>query len=91
MVLQNFSKFVSIHLTKWHQEKKNTYVVIICHFLINNYLAHTQKRMQLRNRYLKKGSYQNKRLFTEQRNFCVSLLRKTKKKAIYQSKSLGHS
>ena len=39
-----------------------------------------KKRAQLRNRYLKKRSYQNKKLYTKQRNFCVSLLRKTKKK-----------
>ena len=39
-----------------------------------------KKRTQLRNRCLKKRSYQNKRLYTKQRNFCVSLLRKTKKK-----------
>ena len=31
------------NLTKWHQEKENTYVAIVCHFLIKNYLAHTKK------------------------------------------------
>ena len=35
-----------------------------------------KKRTQLRNRFLKKRSYENKKLYTEQRNFCVSLLRK---------------
>ena len=39
-----------------------------------------KKRTQLRNRYLKNRSYQNQRLYTKQRNFCVSLRRKTKKK-----------
>ena len=39
-----------------------------------------KKRTQLRNRYLRKRSYQNKRLYTKQRHFCVSLLQKTKKK-----------
>ena len=39
-----------------------------------------KKRTQLKNRYLKRRSYQNKRLYTKGRNFCVSLLRKTKKK-----------
>ena len=40
-----------------------------------------KKRTQLRNRYLKKiRSSQNKNLYTKQRNFCVSLLRKTEKK-----------
>ena len=31
------------NLTKWHQEKENTYVAMVCHFLIKNYLAHTKK------------------------------------------------
>ena len=71
MVLKKFSKFASVHLTKWHQEKK----------LIKELSsAHTQKRTQLRNRYLKKRSYQNKTLYTKQQNFCVSLKQKTKKK-----------
>ena len=39
-----------------------------------------KKRTQLRNRFLKKRSYENKKLYTKQRNFCVSLLRKTKTK-----------
>ena len=34
--------------------KKNTCVAIICHFLIKNYPAHTQKRAQQRICYLKK-------------------------------------
>ena len=38
-----------------------------------------KKRTYLRNRYLKKRSNQNKKLYTKQRNYCVSLLRKTKK------------
>ena len=38
-----------------------------------------KKRVYLRNRYLKKRSNQNKKLYTKQRNYCVSLLRKTKK------------
>ena len=49
-----------------------------------------KKRTQLRNRCLKKRSYQNKKFYTKQRNLCVSLLRKLKK-ALYQSKSQGHS
>ena len=39
-----------------------------------------KKRTQLRNQYLRKRPYQNKRLYTKERNFCVSLLRKTEKK-----------
>ena len=49
-----------------------------------------KKRTQLRNCCLKKRSYQNKKFYTKQRNLCASLLRKLKK-ALYQSKSQGHS
>ena len=38
-----------------------------------------KKRTQLKNRYLKKRSNQNKKLYTKQRNFDVYLLQKTKK------------
>ena len=67
-----------MHLSKWHQEKK--YVRGNNMPFLNKELscAH-KKRTQLRNRFLKKRSYQDKKL-TKQRNFCVSLLRKTKKK-----------
>ena len=39
-----------------------------------------KKRTQLRNRYLRKKSHQNKRLYTKQRNFYISLPRQSKKK-----------
>ena len=78
MVLKNSSKFVSIHLTKWYQEKK--YIRGNNMPLFNKELSSTHKeRTQLRNRYLKKRSYQNKKLYTKQQNFYISLLRKTKK------------
>ena len=38
-----------------------------------------KKRTQLRNRFLKKRSNQNKKLYSKERNFSVSLLRKTKR------------
>ena len=37
------------------------------------------KRTRLRNWYLKKRSEQNRLSYVRQRNYCVSLLRKTKK------------
>ena len=55
-------------------------MAIICDFFNKELPSALKKRTQLRNRYLRKRSYQNKRLYTKQRNFCVSLLRKTKKK-----------
>ena len=36
------------------------------------------KRSKLRNRFLKDKSLENRILYTQQRNYCVSLLRKTK-------------
>ena len=53
-----------------------------------DYLAHTQKRTQLRNRYLKKRSYQNKKLYTK---MFVFLYYEKLKKALCQFKSQGHS
>ena len=37
------------------------------------------KRSQLKNRFNKNHNYENSYLYKKQRNFCVSLLRKTKK------------
>ena len=37
------------------------------------------KRSQLKNRYNKNHNYENRYLYKKQRNFCVSLLRKTKR------------
>ena len=56
MILKNFSKFVSIHLTKWHQEKKGGNNIP---FLIKNYLAHTKKNATKKS-LPQKRSYQNK-------------------------------
>ena len=65
MVLKNVSKFVLIHLTKWRQGE--IYMRGNNHFLKTTYLAHTHtKRTQGRNRYLKKRTFQNKRLTTNQ-------------------------
>ena len=41
--------------------------------------AHTHTKTQLRNRYLIKRPYQNKKFYSKKRDFCVPLLRKTKK------------
>ena len=36
------------------------------------------KRSRLRNKYLKNNNEENRKLYAKQRNYCVSLLRKTK-------------
>ena len=66
-------------MTKWHQEKKYICGNNISFFNKELSSAH-KKRTRLRNRYLRKRSYKNERLYTKQRNFCVSLLQKTKEK-----------
>ena len=73
MVLKDFFKFVSIRLTKCHQEKKcirgnNTP-------FFNKELSSTNKeRTQLEIRYLKKRYIKKKKFYIKQRNFCLSLL-----------------
>ena len=42
-------------------------------------LKEIMKRSKLKNKYNKKRNYENWSLYKKQRNYCVSLLRKTKK------------
>ena len=42
-VLEKFLQICINTLDQMAPRKKNTYVAIICHFLIKNYLAHTKK------------------------------------------------
>ena len=42
------------------------------------------KRLRLRNKHFKNNNEENRKLYTKQRNYCVSLLRKTKK-AYYEN------
>ena len=42
------------------------------------------KRSQLRNKYLKNNNEENRRLYAKQRDYCLSLLRKTRK-AYYEN------
>ena len=42
------------------------------------------KKSRLRNKFLKNNNEENRKLYTKQRNYCVSLLRKTKK-AYYEN------
>ena len=89
MVLQNFSKFVWTHLTKWHQEKKIHSGNNMPFFNKELSSAH-KKRTQLRNRYLRKRYYQNKSFILNKEIF-VFLYYEKLKKALCQSKSQGHS
>ena len=75
------AKFLQICMNTLDQmapRKKNTYVAITCFFLIKNYLVHTKKEATKKS-LSQKRSNQNKRRYTKQRNFCVSVLLKTKK------------
>ena len=47
-------------------------------FITKNISKQIMKRSRLRNKYLKHNTEENCLLYTQQRNKCVSLLRKTK-------------
>ena len=48
-------------------------------FIPKNLSKNIMKRSRLRNKYLKNNNEENRKLYAKQRNYCVSLLRKTKK------------
>ena len=48
-------------------------------FMTNELRKEIMKRSKLKNKYNKKRNYENWSLYKKQRNYCVSLLRKTKK------------
>ena len=48
-------------------------------FMAKDISKYIMKRLRLSNKYLKNNSEENRKLYTKQRNYCVSLLRKTKK------------
>ena len=48
-------------------------------FMTKELRKEIMKRSKLKNKYNKKRNYENWSLYKKQRNYCVSLLRKTKK------------
>ena len=53
-------------------------------FMTKDLSKNIMKRSRLRNKYLKNNNEENRKLYAKQRNYCVSLLRKTKK-AYYEN------
>ena len=53
-------------------------------FVTEDLSKNIMKRSRLRNKYLKSNNEENRKLYDKQRNYCVSLLRKTKK-AYYEN------
>ena len=53
-------------------------------FMTKNLSKNIMKRSRLRNKYLKNNNEENRKLHAKQRNYCVSLLRKTRK-AYYEN------
>ena len=53
-------------------------------FMTKDLSKNIRKRSRLRSKFLKNNNEENRKLYTKQRNYCVSLLRKTKK-AYYKS------
>ena len=48
-------------------------------FMTKNLSKNIMKISRLRNKYLKNNNEENRKLYTKQRKYCLSLLRKTKK------------
>ena len=48
-------------------------------FMTKDLSKNIMKRSRLRNKYLNKNNEEKRKLYAQQRNYCVSLLRKTKK------------
>ena len=53
-------------------------------FMTKDLSKNIMKRSRLRNKYLKNNNGENRKLYAKQRNYCISLLRKTKK-AYYEN------
>ena len=53
-------------------------------FMTKDLSKNIMKKSRLRNKFLKNNNEENRKLYTKQRNYCVSLLRKTKK-AYYEN------
>ena len=58
--------------------RKNLLEVLKSFFMTRGLSKEIMKRSRLSNRFLKNESQENRMLYTQQRNYCVSLLRKTK-------------
>ena len=53
---------------------------IRCHFVTKELSKEIMTRSRLRNKYLKNRNEENRAIYVKQINYCVSLLRKSKKK-----------
>ena len=64
-----------------HARKKLKYIRSNnCNFMAKELRKAIMNRSKLRNKFLKTGNEKSKRRFNRQRNFCVSLLRKSKRR-----------
>ena len=79
--LQKFNDTVLSVLEKQHAPKKMKYIRSKnCNFMAKELQQAIMNRSKLRNKFLKTRNDESKRHFNCQRNFCVSLLRKTKRR-----------
>ena len=62
--------------------RKDMLEEIRCHSLQRNkdFSKEIMARSRLRNKYIKNRNEENRAIYVKQRNYCVSLLRKSKKK-----------
>ena len=78
---KGFEKFCNISmkvLNKHAPRKKKIVRGNQMPFMTKDLSKEIMKRSRLRNRFLKDKNLENRMLYTQQRNYCVSLLRKTK-------------
>ena len=62
-----------------HLASRNMHEKIHLPFMKKTLSKEIRKRTRLRNKFLKNRNDYNKREFSKQRNYCVSLMRKSKK------------
>ena len=82
-----FGKFCNITLKtldKYALRKAKHARVNQMPFMTKDFSKNIMKRSRLRNKYLKNDNKENRKLYARQRNYCLSLLRKTKK-AYYEN------
>ena len=79
-----FEKFCNITLDNYAPRKVKHATGNQMPFMTKDLSKNIMKRPRLSNKYLKNNNEENRKLYTKQRNYCASLLRKTKK-AYYEN------
>ena len=81
---EKFCNFTLKTLNKYAPRKKKHARGNQMPVMTKDFSKNIMKRSRLRNKYIKNNNEENRNLYAKQRNYCVSLLRKTKK-AYYEN------